>query len=219
MKTSKYVGWMMGLVLVGALAGCDNEPAKGAAKAVTSAVQPVKEEPAKEATTSTVKYKFDQAESKVQWVGAKITGKHDGGFGTFEGTIDLVDADPTKSRVSVEITMDSLTADAEQLVGHLKSKDFFEVETYPKSRFTSTAVVAGGDGGASHTVTGNLELHDVTKSITFPATITVQGDTVAVKAEFAINRKDFGIVYPGKPDDLIKDDVLLRLNISAKKSQ
>jgi polyisoprenoid-binding protein YceI len=179
----------------------------------------VKEEPAKEATTSTVKYKFDQAESKVQWVGAKITGKHDGGFGTFEGTIDLVDADPTKSRVSVEITMDSLTADAEQLVGHLKSKDFFEVETYPKSRFTSTAVVAGGDGGASHTVTGNLELHGVTKSITFPATITVQGDTVAVKAEFAINRKDFGIVYPGKPDDLIKDDVLLRLNISAKKSQ
>jgi len=68
-------------------------------------------------------------------------------------------------------------------------------------------------------VTGNLELHGVTKSITFPATITVQGDTVAVKAEFAINRKDFGIVYPGKPDDLIKDDVLLRLNISAKKSQ
>jgi polyisoprenoid-binding protein YceI len=67
-------------------------------------------------------------------------------------------------------------------------------------------------------VTGNLELHGVTKSITFPATITVQGDAVTVKADFAINRKDFGIVYPGKPDDLIKDEVLLKLNIAGKKA-
>jgi hypothetical protein len=37
-----------------------------------------------------------------------------------------------------------------------------------------------------------------------------------VKSEFAINRKDFNIVYPGKPDDLIKDEVLLKLDIAAK---
>jgi hypothetical protein len=39
-----------------------------------------------------------------------------------------------------------------------------------------------------------------------------------VDAEFAINRKDFGVVYPGMPDDLIKDDVLLKLKIHAKKA-
>jgi len=58
----------------------------------------------------------------------------------------------------------------------------------------------------------------VTKSISFPATIKVRGDTVDVDAEFAINRKDFGIVYPGMPDDLIRDDVLLKLQLRAKKS-
>jgi hypothetical protein len=41
---------------------------------------------------------------------------------------------------------------------------------------------------------------------------------VEVDAEFAINRKDFGIVYPGMPDDLIKDDVLLKLHIRANRN-
>jgi polyisoprenoid-binding protein YceI len=63
-----------------------------------------------------------------------------------------------------------------------------------------------------------LQLHGVTKSISFPATIKVGGDAVEVDAEFAINHKDFGIVYPGMPDDLIKDDVLLKLRIRANKN-
>jgi hypothetical protein len=45
----------------------------------------------------------------------------------------------------------------------------------------------------------------------------MEADAVSVDAEFAINRKDFNIVYAGKPDDLIKDDVLIKLTIRAKK--
>jgi len=99
----------------------------------------------------------------------------------------------------------------------LKSPDFFDVEKFPKAKFVSTAIKAGGDNGATHTVTGNLELHGVTKAITFPAQIKVDPDAVSVVAEFSINRKDFSIVYPGMPDDLIKDDVLLKLSLHAKK--
>ena len=40
---------------------------------------------------------------------------------------------------------------------------------------------------------------------------------VNAEAEFVINRKDFGIAYPGKPDDLIKDDVAIKLSLHAKK--
>ena len=60
-------------------------------------------------------------------------------------------------------------------------------------------------------------MHGVTRAITFPATIGVSANEVTVNAEFAINRKDFGIVYPGKPDDLIADDVALKFEIHAKK--
>ena len=66
-------------------------------------------------------------------------------------------------------------------------------------------------------VTGSLTLHGVTKTLSFPADITVGAEQVDVKAEFALNRKDFGIVYPGKPDDLIADNVLLTLDVHAKK--
>jgi len=72
------------------------------------------------------------------------------------------------------------------------------------------------DGQA--TVTGNLELHGVKKSIRFPATFTVEGGVVKANAEFSINRRDFGLVYPGMPDDLIRDDVLIRLAIQAPKA-
>jgi polyisoprenoid-binding protein YceI len=90
------------------------------------------------------------------------------------------------------------------------------VATYPTATFTSTAITAGGEKGATHTVTGTLDLHGVKKSITFPATISVSPEAVTVKAEFALNRKDFNIVYPGKPDDLIRDEVVLKLDVTAK---
>ena len=36
------------------------------------------------------------------------------------------------------------------------------------------------------------------------------------QAKFQINRQDWGLKYPGKPDDLINDLVELRLDIAAK---
>lgn len=162
-------------------------------------------------------YKFSNADSKIEFVGAKVTGKHDGSFGAFSGSISVPGGDATKGTVSVKIEMASMTTDNEKLTTHLKSAEFFDVAKIPDAKFTSTAIKTGGDKGASHTVTGNLELHGVTKSITFPATIKASDGSVEVSAEFGINRKDFGIVYPGKPDDLIKDEVLLKLNIKASK--
>ena len=58
----------------------------------------------------------------------------------------------------------------------------------------------------------------VTKAITFPARITATNEGADVEAKFGINRKDFAIVYPGMPDDLIKDEVLIDLKLSPKKS-
>ena len=64
-----------------------------------------------------------------------------------------------------------------------------------------------------YTVLGNLDFHGVTKSISFPATIALPANRVTVSAEFVINRKDFGVVYPGMPDNLIRDDVVLSIHI------
>lgn len=194
-------------------AGCNNDPAKGKTQATVSTAAPVTAPAA-----GAVNYAFSNEGSKFEFVGAKVSAKHEGSFSAFRGTVALVDGDPTKSSVTADVDIASLTVEPAKLAGHLKTADFFDAEKFPKAKFTSTSIKAGGENGATHTVTGNLELHGVTKAITFPAKIKVDGDTVSVDAEFAINRKDFEIKYPGMPDDLIKDEVLLKLALKAKKA-
>ncbi len=159
--------------------------------------------------------------SKIEFVGSKVTGHHNGGFKAFEGTWNLVPAKPESSKLSAEVAMDSLWTDTEKLTGHLKSPDFFDVAKFPKSTFESTEIKAGSSDAkakdATHTVTGNLTLHGVTRSIQFPARIAVSPDSASLDSEFFIKRKDFGIVYPGMPNDLIRDEVVLKLAIRAAK--
>jgi polyisoprenoid-binding protein YceI len=203
---------ILGAVLL--TAACNTDPAKGKAQATVTAASAAP----LAAPAGATSYSFSNVGSELKFVGAKITAKHEGAFNVFKGTIQVADNDPTKSSVKADIDMASLSVDPEKLAGHLKTSDFFDVAQFPKATFESTAIKAGGENGATHTVSGNLTLHGVTKSITFPATIHLQGDGVDIDAEFAINRKDFNIVYPGKPDDLIKDDVLIKLKLRAKKA-
>jgi polyisoprenoid-binding protein YceI len=152
-----------------------------------------------------------RAGSKIGFVGSKVTGSHTGGFTNFAGTFKVQDGKIAGSP-EIKINMKSTWTDTSRLTGHLKSPDFFDVEKFPLSTFTVTAMEPEG---TATKVTGNLQLHGVTKSISFPATVAVASDAVTVKAEFAINRKDFGIVYAGKPDDLIRENVVIRLDLKA----
>lgn len=154
--------------------------------------------------------------STIGFIGSKITGSHDGGFNEFEGWINLVDGDPGKSQVEIEIDTTTLWADNDNLTDHLKSPDFFDVEQFPTATFVSREIIPEGDG---YTVVGDLELHGVTKEITFPAEIAVEDDRVTARSEFSIKRFDFDIVYPGKPDDLIRDEVVVKLDIVAHPSE
>jgi polyisoprenoid-binding protein YceI len=200
---------LSGLLLV---AACGN-PATNKSQAVTG--EAVK-------TSSPVaaagqKYPITPEHCKIEFIGSKVTGSHNGSFQKFSGEIDYT-GDPTTSRVSFTADTNSITADDPKLTEHLKTADFFDVAKYPQAKFESTAIRAGGDKGASHTVTGNLTLHGVTKSISFPATITAAADGITVNSDFSINRKDFGINYAGAADNLIRDDVVMKLTIHAPKA-
>ena len=212
----KWTYWAVaGMALGSVTLACNNDP--GAGKPRATAAQPV--EVAKTpAPGAAVEYEFNGQDSTLAFVGAKVTGQHEGSFKTFSGSVRLVDHTPELSSVKVDIEMASVQVEPAKLAGHLKSPDFFDVAKYPKATFESTSVKPGGTNGATHTVTGNLTLHGTTRSISFPAKIQVSGDNVRVNAEFAINRKDFGIVYPGMPDDLINDSVLIQLNLGANRS-
>ena len=151
-----------------------------------------------------------RAESKIDFVGSKVTGSHSGGFKKFAGKVSAADSKVTGGEVKID--MNSTWSDNERLTGHLKNADFFDVPNHPTTTFTVTSIVANG---TNQTVTGNLNLRGVTKSISFPADIQVADDAVTLKAEFAINRREFNINYTGRANDLIRDNVVLKLDIKA----
>lgn len=207
------------------LAGCE-DPAANKPKATVS--EPSANKPANAGnsgntgTTPAAKGEalpINPANSTVLFVGSKVTGQHEGGFKVFSGTVDLVNGKPEESSVSVDIDASSIFANDPKLTDHLKTPDFFDVAKFPKATFKSTKITTGAIADNSHTVTGDLELHGVTKSIVFPAKIDVADDSVTVKAGFSINRKDFGLVYAGKADDLIRDNVVIMLDVKAPRKK
>lgn len=166
-------------------------------------------------TATTTALPFVASVSRIDFVGSKVTGSHEGGFKQFTGDVSLSPEGDKVTGITAQIDMNSTWSDNDNLTGHLKAPDFFDVAQYPKAEFVSTAITEGGEKAASHTITGNFTLHGVTKSISFPATIAVNDGVATIASDFFIKRKDFGIEYPGKPDDLIRDEVVIKLALKA----
>jgi len=152
-----------------------------------------------------------QSDSRIGFVGSKVTGSHSGGFTNFTGTLTVADGKIT-GLPEVKIDMNSTWSDNDRLTGHLKNADFFDVPSHPTTTFAVTAITPGA---TNSTVAGNLTLRGVTKSISFPATIEVTDSAVGVKATFAINRRDFNINYAGRANDLVRDGVVIQLDLKA----
>ena len=186
------------------------DPAANKTKATVGNAAP-ESEAAKPANAETLP--ITPQDSKVDFVAAKVTRSHNGSFQRFSGSIDLVNNSPEQSRVTIDIEANSVVTDEADLTKHLQTPDFFDVAKFPKATFTSTKIEPAG--GANYNITGNFDLHGIKKSISFPATIQVAPDKVTVNAEFSINRKDWGLTYPGKADDLIRDGVVIKLNVNA----
>ncbi|MBF0597050.1 YceI family protein [Faecalibacter rhinopitheci] len=132
--------------------------------------------------------------------GVLESGKFVADFATFESK-DL-DADPeTKAKLD----------------GHLKSADFLDVEKFSTASFEITGVKALEGGDYNTEISGNFDFRGVPKNITFKANVAVADDVITIKSEeFGINRKDFGITFTGGGGSIIKDEVLLQVDFSAK---
>jgi polyisoprenoid-binding protein YceI len=193
------------LLLVLIAAGC-SDPSKEVHRTTGAEPQQVVDNASAAGTEYVIR-----AGSTIGFVGSKVTGSHTGGFTNFAGVIRVAEG-RIVGNPEIKIALASTWSDNEQLTRHLKSADFFDVEKHPVATFTITGVTGTG---SAQTVTGNLDLHGVTRSISFPAQIQVADDAVTVAAEFAINRKDFNINYPGRPDDLIRDNVVIKLDLRA----
>ena len=170
-------------------------------------------------------YTLDTAHSRLGFVArhAMVT-KVRGQFGAFEGTATIDTATPANSKVDLTIDVTSVDTGNGDRNGHLKSGDFFDIETYPSIRFVSTDVKRDGDDWA---ITGDLTIKDVTKSVTIDfeqtgSAVDPFGNTrVGFEGETTVNRKDFGLTWNAALETggvLVSDKVKLEFDISAIKS-
>ena len=166
--------------------------------------------------------------SVVEWVGKKPTGQHTGTIRLQSGSLTVdngkVTGDFTIDMNSITVT-DITEADGKlDLEAHLKgtgkedgADHFFNVKTYPTGTFKLTSF----DGA---NVTGDLTLKGKTKTISFPATLTITDNEVTLESKpFEINRVDFGVNYASKSvfgdlkDKFINDEIELVVKVKAKK--
>src|SRR5215204_3426881 len=129
------------------------------------------------AAAADTKYTLTGDNTKLTFVGKKPDGKHEGGFKKLSGTATVPDNELTKLSVTIDIDTESLYSDDEKLTGHLKTADFFDVKNHKTAKFKSTKVEKTDK---LYAVTGELTMLGKTKTITFPASITVNDGGLSV---------------------------------------
>jgi polyisoprenoid-binding protein YceI len=166
---------------------------------------------------------IDPVHSEVGFVVRHMAvSKVKGRFDKFEGTF-VTAADPLASTVTVTVDASSINTNQEQRDAHIRSADFFEVETHPSLTFTSTSVK---DDGGEFLLEGDLTIKGVTKPVVFRLEVSgfgpdaYGGTRAGFSATTEINRNDFGVSFngtiPGVAGGLIvSDKVTLNLEIEA----
>lgn len=144
-------------------------------------------------------FTIDASHSTVQFVARHMmVSKVRGTFDSYSGTI-VVAEDPLASSVEVTIDVASITTRDEGRDGHLKSADFFDVETYPTITFVSRGV--RHTGGSSFAVDGELTVRGVAKPLTLEAELEGIGkdpwgnERVGFSTKVEIDREEFGLTW------------------------
>ncbi len=144
-----------------------------------------------------------------------------GQFDEFEGTAHIDTATPAHSTVSITIQAASVTTGQAQRDGHLKTPDFFDIETYPQVTFVSTNVERDG---AEWAITGDLTINATTHAITIPFEETGSAKDpfgnlrVGFEGSVAINRGDWGLTFNAALETggvLVSEKVTLEFDVSA----
>jgi polyisoprenoid-binding protein YceI len=178
------------------------------------------------AFSQTITWQIDPAHSNAQFVVRHMgISNVQGEFTKITGTVQIDDADITKSAVNATIEVNSVDTRVADRDNDLRSPNFFEVAKYPTMTFQSKKIVRSADGKLK--LTGDLTIHGVTHEVTFD----VDGPTPAIKdpwgntrrgvsATTKINRKDFGLVWNtvlGTGEAVVGDSVAITLDIEMLK--
>jgi len=128
-----------------------------------------------------------QNNSKISWLAKKTGGQHNGYVYIQKGELQIKDGVIVGGYFIMDMTsLKAMGIDNKTLEDALKGEEYFNVENFPSSQFTISRVT-------STTVKGDLELNGITKTIEFPATVTISEDMIQAQASTNLDRTSRGI--------------------------
>ncbi len=173
----------------------------------------------------TGEYVLDPSHTRIGFVArhAMVT-KVRGSFNDFEGSGYFDAADPSRSHLEVTIKAASIDTRNADRDAHLRSNDFFDMQTYPEIRFVSTSVQPVGEN--TYRVTGDLTIKGVTRPVAIDFELT--GTAVDPYGNFrlglegstTVNRKDWGITWNAALEAggvLVSENIVVEIEASAIK--
>ncbi|PJJ84968.1 YceI family protein [Mucilaginibacter auburnensis] len=163
------------------------------------------------------KLPVDLKKSIINWIGHAEIGSY-APAGTLKlktGFVTLRGNKITSANITVD--MGSLKQDNEDMMTHLKDKEFFDVKTYPQSRVIIKSIIHGQ-------ALGTLTIKNKTGTVSFPVSISKENNDYVVTGTAIIDRTKYGIVYnsnsffAGLGDKAIRNtfDIAFTLFVSAK---
>lgn len=221
MKLKRYVV-IAGLIAV--ISSCGDNAPKGDDATI--------QEEQQTAEAQGTQFTVDTAASRVRFVGHGVGKNHPGKFKLTGGSVAVANNQITGGSFTIDIK----SMDLEQKGGmfdsklrpHLMSGDFFDAEKFGTARFDITSVQPYTPNstdtsivdGANFRVSGNFTLRDVTKNISFPAKVDLDGNTLKAKSNFDIDRTQWEMRYGNDKtlgDKFISEKVNIELDLQAKK--
>ena len=145
-----------------------------------------------------------------------------GEFGEFEGTAHVDTRNPAASHAQVVIKTASISTGSADRDGHLRSADFFDVETYPEIAYVATGVTRLDE--STWRLAGDLTIKDVTNpvSVDFESTGSALDPfgnlRVGFEGSATINRKDWGLTWNAALETggvLVSEKIKLEFDVSA----
>jgi len=193
------------------------------ATAVAAPALAVTEKPA---AKKAVTFNVDVKKSTLAWHGQKVTGEHNGTVELNKGNLVFDGKKLIGGLIEVDLTSIKNLDVADEgyrtkLVNHLKSDDFFNVEKYPTATLKITKAMP--KGGNQYDLTGDLTIRGKTAPVTFPATVTLDGNNATATATVVVDRSKYDVKYGSKSffenigDKMIYDEFDLKVDLVARK--
>jgi polyisoprenoid-binding protein YceI len=144
-----------------------------------------------------------------------------GKFAQVEGELELDENEPGRSRGQIRVAAASLSTGFDARDQHLRSADFFDVESHPWIAVSTTSVKPKDDG--TYAVAADVTIRGVTRPVTFD--VEYLGTTPGMRggrhagftAKAKVNRKDWGLNWNMALEAggwLVGDDIKLEIDVA-----